>query len=454
MNIYDQFKDKKLAILGFGLEGKSTFNLLTKHGLKPAVIDRTDENSFRQKNPDLPKETELKLGNDYLNSLDQYEVIFKSPGIPILTDEIQSAIKKGVVFTSQLELFFQICPSGLIGVTGTKGKGTTSSLISEILKNTGKKVLLGGNIGVPAIDLLDEVTEESKVVLELSSFQLQTLKQSPNIAVVLNVTSDHLDYHKSVFEYREAKMNIVKFQKETDYAVINADYEVPLGFAEKTKAKKRYFSKEKPVEGCYVQNGQIYLETKEGVLAIAKTGELQLRGRHNLENITAACLAAYLAGADIGSIIKTVKKFKGLEHRLELVRDLNGIKYYNDSFSTVPETAIAAVRSFEEPKIVILGGSYKGSDYKELGEVIRRSNTKAAILIGEMADEISKALGSGFSGKKITGLTNMADMVKTASDLAEKGDVVLLSPACASFGLFENYKDRGKQFKEAVSNLG
>jgi UDP-N-acetylmuramoylalanine--D-glutamate ligase len=448
----DDLKDKKIAILGFGLEGTATFEFLRKHGLGSTILDRADRKAIEEKIGSLDG-VDLALGDDYLKNLTEFDYIFKTPGVPLFLPEIQAAIKKGVVLTSHLALFLDLCPAKIIGVTGTKGKGTTSTLIHDILKKQGLDVYLGGNIGLAAISFLDQLTPESWVVLELSSFQLQSLEKSPQIAVVLNVTQDHLDYHKTVEEYREAKKNIVRYQAENDFAVINADYESSREFANATKAKIYYFSKEKEVEGCFIKDGEVILKTAEETFKIVSVKDLLLRGQHNLENVTAACLASYLAGARQKALREAVLAFKGLEHRLELVRDLKGVKFYDDSFSTVPETAIAALKSFEEPIVLIAGGSYKGSDYTELGRVIRSSQVKTIILIGDMAGDIDKAIGRNFSGEKILHLTRMNQMVEKAFELAHSGDVVLLSPACASFGLFKNYKDRGDQFKTAVRNL-
>jgi UDP-N-acetylmuramoylalanine--D-glutamate ligase len=381
-------------------------------------------------------------------------LIIKTPGIPPTTKEIVEAKELGVVFTSQLEIFMKLCPCKTIGVTGTKGKGTTSTLIYEILRNSGEDVYLGGNIGLPAIGFLTELDRKSIVVLELSSFQLQVLSQSPNIAVVLNITSEHLNYHKSVDEYRESKSNIVKYQTTNDSVVVNADYQVPVSLAEQTNARKYFVSKKKETNGCFVnQNDEIVIMADGAEVVLAQASELLLRGRHNLENVTAASMAAFLAGARPGIIAETIKSFRGLEHRLELIAEIKSVKFYNDSFSTVPETAIAAIDSFSEPIILILGGSYKGSDYKELGKKIADSTVKAVVLIGEMAEEISKSIPETFKGERISGLTRMEDVVNKASEIAEAGDVVLLSPACASFDLFKNYKDRGEQFKYWVSEL-
>jgi UDP-N-acetylmuramoylalanine--D-glutamate ligase len=453
--IYQQLKNKKIGILGFGVEGKATFNYLRKFDSKLMIFDQAQEEEFLARNPEIKKEeVALYLGRSYLENLNRAEIIFKSPGIPLLLPEIQAAIKEGIIFTSQIEFFFDCCPAKIIGVTGTKGKGTTATLIYEILKASDKDVYLGGNIGLPTISFLDKLNERSVVVLELSSFQLQSLKESPHIAVVLNVTKDHLDYHSSAREYQEAKKSIVRYQTKDNFAVINADYSISKGFARETKGQKYFFSRKTRTNGCYVDGkDNIILETTQGIVQIIAAKDLLLRGRHNLENVTAAVLASYLAKVSIKVITETVKNFHGLEHRLELVREISRVRYFNDSFSTVPETAIAAVKSFTEPIVLILGGSYKGSDYRKLGKTIENSGVKSIIFIGETAKEISRKIGSGYEGERIFGLTKMTEIVKKASSLAKPEDVVLLSPACASFGLFQNYKDRGGQFKKAVEKL-
>lgn len=435
MQILEKYKDKKIAILGYGVEGTASLEYLVKHGLKADILDKKDD-------------------QDYLKKTMNYDIVFKTPGISPINPEIITAKNADVTFTSQIEEFFDLCPCKIIGITGTKGKGTTSTLIHDILKANGDDVYLGGNIGVPAISFLDDLKADSVVILELSSFQLQTLKKSPNIAVVLNITSEHLDYHKDTAEYRKAKSNIVSHQTDADYAVLNDDYEVPRDFAKLTPATKYFFSRDHKTEGCYVDDKDNVVLDVEGENAIiANFSEIQLRGRHNLENITAASLAAYLAGVKPEVISETVKAFTGLEHRLELVRDVRGVRYYNDSFSTVPETAIAAIDSFEEPIVLIAGGSNKNSDYKELGRKIADSNVKAVILIGEMAEQIRATIPGSFKGEIVLGLTTMDEIVEKAAEIAVARDVVLLSPACASFGLFTDYKDRGDQFKAAVKKL-
>lgn len=458
------FRDKKIAILGCGIENQSLVKWLVKHGANDITIC--------DKNPNIPTQGwsalggKYQLGDDYLKNLNKFDIIFRSPGVPYLTKEIQDAKDSGVEISSQTKLFFTLCPAKIIGVTGTKGKGTTTSLIYAILKNVedqtkGSKVFCGGNIGNAPVEFLDELTEKDIVVLELSSFQLQDLNKSPHIAVILDIKSDHLDYHKNQSEYIDAKANIVKFQTKNDFAVINMDYLTSFKFAVISPTENDYyFSRRKSVDlGCFIKwdhdFGKIILRTPDKDDEIAETKEIILRGKHNLENISAAVTASYLAGATIEAISSAVKSFKGLEHRLEFVGEKKDVKYYNDSFSTTPDTAIAAIDSFTEPIILLLGGSEKNASYSELGKKIAQSSVKAIIPIGETAIRIIKAMQKTSSKSIIISdyCETMTKAVKLANEMNEQGDVILLSPASASFDHYKNYKDRGDQFKEAVKNL-
>jgi len=452
----NNYINKKILILGAGLEGRATFNYLEAHGLSADIADRQSQDVFFEINPELRgKKFEYHSGDDYLKKIFDYEVVFRTPGISPLIEEILEAKNKGVEITSQIEFFMKACPAKIIGVTGTKGKGTTATLIYEILKNGGKKVFLGGNVGLPAISFLDQLDENSIVILELSSFQLMDLKASPNVAVVLNITQDHLDYHKTRGEYIEAKSSIVKYQSVQDYAIINYDYEMSRAFSKLTRGKileTRTHGSE-PEVGCFIDvNDNVVLKTEKINEKVIKFPELQLRGRHNLENVCAAVSAAYVAGSDLEIIKDSVRKFIGLEHRLEFIKEIDGVKFYNDSFSTTPETAIAALDSFEEPVVLIAGGSEKGSDYSQMGLKIAQK-AKAVFLIGDMADKIEKSIPQGQNLKIYKGFTTMERLVREAVKLANSGDVVLLSPGCASFGLFNNYKERGQLFKKAVNEL-
>lgn len=431
------FKNKKIAIIGEGLEGESSAAFLRKQGAEVEIRDQ-------------------KQGDDYLKDLDKFDLVVRSPGVRIdklITDNPGLITSK---ITSQTKLFMDLCPAPIIGVTGTKGKGTTASLIYEMLKAEGRDVYLGGNIGVPPFEFLEKVNGGSWVVLEMSSFQLQDLTRSPHIAVVLMITSEHLDYHKDTHEYIEAKRNILKHQTSSDFAIINRDYPASNESDNHALGKVYFVSREREVEeGCFALGNQVILRTNGNSIPVIDTRELLLRGDHNHENACAATMAAYLAGVRVGTITQVLKQFKGLEHRLELVDIINGVEYYNDSFSTTPETAIAAIQAFKNPEILLLGGSTKNSDFKELGEVISSAeNIKAIIVIGIEWERIKERIKNHESRiMVIEGAQNMQQMVAAASKLAVPGDVVLLSPACASFDKFKNYKDRGEQFKEEVKRL-
>ncbi len=427
-------KDKKIAVIGEGLEGQSSAKYLKEHGAEVTVLDK-------------------KQGDDYLNGLNNYDLVVRSPGVkPSTLTEYISRAK----ITSQTKLFFELAPCKIIGVTGTKGKGTTSSLIYDMLRKQGFDAYLGGNIGEPPFNFLDKLSPQSLVVLELSSFQLLDLDKSPHIAVMLMTTSEHLDYHKDIREYIDAKRNILKFQTPEDFAIINRDYPASNESDIHTNAKVFYVSTERNgYEGCYVKDNAVFLMLNGKEDRIIEASEILLPGKHNLENVSAAILAATFSGVSKENIISVLKTFKGLEHRLELTATVNGVRYYDDSFSTTPETAIAAVNAFQNPEILILGGSSKNSNFEELAQTISKAeNIKAIIGVGIEWERIKKELEKHSSTYiLLEGAKDMKTIVAAASKIALPGDVVLLSPACASFDMFKNYKDRGEQFKKQVELL-
>jgi UDP-N-acetylmuramoylalanine--D-glutamate ligase len=429
----DIFKNKKNAVVGEGIEGQSSARWLKANGADVTILDE-------------------KQGEDYLDGLDDYDLVVRSPGIKIST--LEKFVKREKI-TSQIKIFFDLCPSEIIGVTGTKGKGTTSSLIYEMLKIQGFDVYLGGNIGLPPFEFLDKLNAQSKVVLELSSFQLMDLKKSPHVAVMLMITSEHLDWHSSVEEYIDAKRNIVRHQSEKDFAILNRDYPATNESDIYTNGKVYHVSRERETanEGSFVKDGKVWLRTEVGEIPVVDIEEILLPGKHNLENVCAAVMAAGLVGVSVENMASVLQTFKGLEHRLELVATTNGVRYYDDSFSTTPETAIAAIQAFKDPEVLILGGSSKNSDFKELGEVISKSeNVKLIIGIGEEWERIKEQIAESLSPiPVIEGAKDMTTIIAAAYKLAVPGDVVLLTPACASFGMFKNYKDRGEQFKQEIN---
>ncbi len=442
--MYD-FKDKKIAVLGMGVEGVSSAEFLRKHGANVTELDQ-------------------KADKDYLGSLEEFDMIVRSPGIKRSLPQLIEAEKKGVVITSQTKLFFDLCPCPIIGVTGTKGKGTTSALIYEMLKKQGFDVHLGGNIGNPPFTFLDKLTPQSasrqggsKVVLEMSSFQLQDMTKSPHIGVVLMITSEHLDYHKDVYEYVDAKRNIIRFQANTDFSIINRDYLASNESDIHTEGKVFHVSREQEVsQGAYVKNNGVFLRYNDKEQKITDGKDVLLRGGHNLENVCAAVMASVLSGVSVKNIVSVLTSFRGLEHRLQFIGQVNGVEYYDDSFSTTPETAIAAIQAFKEPEILILGGAHKGSDFTELGKVISEAkNIKAIIGIGLEWSRIKSTIRYTLNAiRYIEGCKNMKEIVQKAAEVAKPGDVVVLTPACSSFDMFKNYKDRGEQFKREVGKLG
>lgn len=445
----------RVAVLGLGVEGRDLINYLAKQGFYITVFDQKPIQQLDTRG--LPQNLNFVCGEDYLKSgLNSFDIIFRSPGIYRYIPALIAAEKKGVKISSSIKLFLEKCPAKIIGVTGTKGKGTTSTLIYEILKASGKDVYLAGNIGKPTLELLNHLSDKSWVVLELSSFQLIDVEVSPHIAVVLNITTDHMDWHKDREEYVDAKANIVNHQNIFDFAVINADYKDSKSFSKKTKGKKFYFSKTKKLTGSYVKNRKIFLSTFGKQVLIGDVDSLLLRGEHNWENITSAICASALAGANMASVKSVIYSFRGLEHRLEFVGDKFGVSFYNDSFATGPQPTIAAINSFSEPLTIVLGGYDKGLEYRELvKKLVTRKQETNIVLIGDISDKIDKEIEkTNFVWQKINlGKTSMKIIVKECVKLTPKGGVILFSPAAASFDMFVDYKDRGNQFIKTVKNL-
>ncbi len=432
-------QNKKIAILGLGLENLALVKYILKHKVNADITICDARNDVKAKNSWIPASAGMtrirrQLGKGYNKNLDKFDVLFRAPGWPLDCPGIKAAKKKGVKISSPMKLFFELCPTkNIIGVTGTKGKGTTASLIYEILCAAGKRVWLGGNIGVAPFEFMDKIKKTDWVVLELSSFQLEDVAVSPHIAVITNFYSEHLapadpnnpNYHKSLKDYRDAKLNIIKWQRNGDYAVINKKFKIGNL---KLKNKIIYFGKSE-------------LPSK-------------LIGEHNKENIAAAVAVAKIVGVKPEVVKKAVANFKGLEHRLELAREYKGVKYYDDSFATTPESTIIALKSFSAPIVLLLGGADKGADFGQLAkEVIKRCKF-VVLLNGQATPRINKELQkAGFSENKMKLVNNIKDAVVVARQQADYGEVILLSTACASFGMFKNYKERGGLFKAEIRKI-
>ena len=455
-------KNSKIAVLGYGIEGQAMIKYLLRHAYFNITICDQNVNLTDE----IPVGVSTILGEKYLENLADFDVIFRSPGIKYLEPLVQFAKEKGVEITSPMAFFMDECPCKIIGVTGTKGKGTTATLIYEMLKTAKKDVYLGGNIGESPIDFLAPhggIKKDSVVVLEMSSFQLQDMTKSPHVAVILNTTTDHLDYHADRDEYLRAKESILAHQNKDCLAILNKDYEYVKYYSELVKGRANFVSvKGKVEDGAFVKDGEIFYAEYEDDEKVCDLSDIALVGKHNFENVLPAICAAKEFVVSFDDMKKAIKSFKGQPHRLEFVKEVDGVKYYNDSFSTTPETSMAAVDSFDVPTILIAGGFDKGLDYKEWAiRILTKASLEVVILLGHTADrmeqdlhEAEEKLGENFTTPtKILKVNNMHEAVVLACKEAKKGCVVVMSPGSSSFDLYTNYKERGKKFMEEVEKL-
>ncbi len=429
----------KIAIAGYGMEGKSNYEYFSRYGEVTIVDEKATE-------ADLPDGALNLLGEGVFEQLDGYDMVVRTAGLAprkIKTD--------GKIWSATNE-FMAKCPAAVVGVTGSKGKGTTSSLIASMLREAGKTVHLVGNIGLPALDVLEKIQPEDIVVYEMSSFQLWDLEKSPNVAVVLMIEPDHLDVHMDFDEYVDAKSNIRRFQTEDDVCFYHPTNEFSRRIAQSSSyANAHPYNDSRDPVSVYVKDGNF---VKNGAV-ICSTDALRLPGEHNIENACAA-ISAVLGRFNIGGDVveRGLRSFDGLNHRLKFVREVGGVSYYDDSIATTPGSAIAAIHAFEQPKIIILGGSSKGAEFDELAEAAASGDVKLALLIGSEASKIETALAAkNVPFKNLGSDITMPDIIDEAKAAASEGDVVILSPACASFGMFKNYSDRGDQFIAAVATL-
>lgn len=452
----------KIAIAGYGAEGRSNFTYFSQLGGHSLTI--ADE---RPDIPDLPAGIPTILGEGAFSKLQDFDVVIRTAGL-----NPRKIVTKGRIWSATNE-FFAKCPAPIIGVTGSKGKGTTCSLITEILRAQGKTVHLLGNIGVPALDELSNVRADHIVVYELSSFQLWDLERSPHVAVIIHMEPDHLEVHADMDEYVRAKANIRVHQSMDDLCFYQPDnqyvqqiIDMPASYSQDAYQlrdwKWRAFQygvrndRDPSVGVAYVERDIFCIQRPgQDQISTIHTNVMKLAGKHNQMNACAAISAALVFGVSDAAIQQGLSSFAGLPHRLKLVREVNGIAYYDDSYATTPGSAIAAMRAFAQPKVMIMGGSSKGADFAELARVARDNNVRCAILIGDEAAKIEQELRKqNVIAFNIGSQVTMADIVAVATQRAQPGEIVILSPACASFGMFKNYADRGDQFIAAVSGLG
>ena len=434
----------KVAIAGFGKEGMSSLEYFRAQGHEVVILDENQELI-------VPEGTESFLGENAFRDLSSFDLIIRSAGLhPLKLLEHNPDVSRKI--TTQLNEFLKVCPSKkIIGVTGTKGKGTTSTLIQKILEQTGASVVLGGNIGVPVLSLLGSITEDTYVVLELSSFQLSDLiEAAPHVAVCLMVDPEHLDWHGDLDSYIAAKANLFSHQSADDIAIFYPYSDLSKQIVGSSQGLKLpYYSP----PGAYIEDDALKIEDN----VICQTAELKLLGQHNWQNVCAAITAVWQHEKDLGAIKQAVTSFSGLEHRLEFVREVDGINYYNDSFASQPKATEAAVLAIHAPKVLIIGGFDRGLDLNELGNFMKahENEIRSIILIGASAGRLTEALNSVGLDNFINGsqLNSMNEIVTKARDLAEPGDAVILSPGFASFDMFKDFVERGVQFKNEVNNL-
>ena len=457
-----ELRHASLLILGLGREGQSTWRFL--RALFPdKILGAADRLPFEE----LPREAaellrgdthaRLHLGPDYLASLSQYDVIVKSPGIPVTLPEYARAVAAGKRITSQTDLFFSNCSGTIIGVTGTKGKSTTASLIHAILRQAGRKTFLVGNIGAPALDLLPQAEPDSLFVYELSSHQLEGLRQSPQIAVLLNIVPEHLDYYENFAQYVAAKENIARYQTARDWLIYDADHAIPREIVLRSPGRRLACSLEQlSVPGCAVVGDGIVCAVAEGRgEKIVDARDVPLPGRFNLLNVAAAAAAGRILGIESGVIAEAVRSFRPLEHRLERVGTYGGITYYNDAIATVPEATIAALDTLGgDVETILLGGADRHLDFSRLAERLLQSNVKTVILFPPTGERIWQAVCAqdpAAAGRFAHFLVeSMEQAVSLARQHTAEGKICLHSPASPSFGLFRDYRDRGEQFKRRV----
>lgn len=457
MREFKEFKSfingKNVAVVGIGVSNIPLINFLVKLGAEVTAFDMKEENELGKISSEFKsKGVKLELGKGYLEKLTGFEVVFKTPSMRIDCEALVRAKNEGAYITSEMEEFVKYCKGKIYGVTGSDGKTTTTTIISKLLEAQGYKTWVGGNIGTPLFSNIEEINADDMVVLELSSFQLMTMDSPIDVAVVTNLAPNHLDMHKDMQEYIDAKKNIFLYQNEDNVLVLNRENEITYGFEKEAKGHVREFSSKRVItNGSYYKDGTLYLEGKE----VCKKNDIVIKGMHNVENY----LAAFIATKDdveIETMKKVAETFAGVEHRCELVREIDGVKYYNDSIASSPTRTLAGLFAFEKKVILIAGGYDKHIPFEPLAEqgypfikeIILMGDTR--YLIKEAFDKLKDEKGIEVPSIMVNSLE---EAVIKAKEIAKEGDIITLSPACASFDMFPNFAVRGNKFKEIVNNI-
>lgn len=448
---------KRIALIGIGRSHLPLISLFTKYGATVIACDKRDEDALGEVAEKAKADGAiLSTGEHYLDTLDA-DIVLRTPGMRFYCDELNALREKGVEIRSEMEIFFDICPCNIFAVTGSDGKTTTTTVIAEMLKKQGYTVHIGGNIGKPLLPEIETINPTDVCVVELSSFQLISMRQSPDVAVVTNLAPNHLDIHKDMQEYIDSKKNIVLYQNNNNKAVLNLDNEITASFAPECKGDIAYFSRCQSVEnGAYLAGDTIIYNDNGSKTEVLNIHDIEIPGMHNVENYMTAICAVW-GVVDVENIQAVAKEFGGVEHRAEFVRELDGVKYYNDSIASSPTRTASGTLSLYDFKIILIAGGYdKHLDYSELGDVIC-DKVKIAILMGATADKIETAVKSSpkysENNPVIIRVKDMAEAVEKARENAVSGDIVSMSPASASFDLYKDFDARGKHFKTLVNAL-
>ena len=451
-------KGKKVAIIGLGVSNLPLLKYMYEKETEITIFDEKEQKEIPRKLLEKIEKYNSKafFGKKCFENLKNFDIIFRSPSCLPTRGELLAEKERGAIITSEIEMLMKLSPCQIIGVTGSDGKTTTTSLIYNILKKAGYNTYLGGNIGIPLFTKLDEIKPQDILVLELSSFQLMDMEISPNIAVITNITPNHLNIHKDYNEYIEAKKTIFKYQNENDYLVLNYDNEITRNCNKEAISKIIYFSSKEKLDNGFIIDNKIIKKCEDGIRKhILDTKDILLRGNHNFENIATA-LAATNMLVDEEVAVEAIKEFKAVEHRLEFVKEIDGVKWYNDSVSSSPTRTIAGLNSFDEDIVLIAGGYDKNLDYTPLSKPILKK-VKTLILLGATSGKIFDAVKKEEEkeGKNINiyMCDNLEDTVNLAKRYSKPGEVVLFSPASASFDMFKNFADRGNKFKNLVNKL-
>lgn len=454
---FNDIKDKKVAFIGTGVTNNDTIRLFLKKGIDVTLCDK----KTREQVGALADEFEaagakLSLGETYLDAIFNCDIVFRAPGVYYHIPELEKARRMGIVVTSEMEVFFDLCPCKTYAITGTDGKTTTTTITTEILERSGKKVHKGGNIGRALLPIIEEIKEDDIAVVELSSFQLISMRKSPDRAAITNIYPDHLNVHSSMQEYIDAKKNLILHQNAFSTTVLNLDNEVN-NLSEFVRGNLYKFSlKTKPERGSYLdEDGWLCFTDNGKTERIVHKDEIKIPGMHNVENYLTAISLVH-GEATNEAIAETARNFGGVEHRIEFVRELDGVRYYNDSIATSPVSVIAGLNAFGRKVIMIAGGSDKKLDYNQLAGPINKY-VKTLVLLGATADKIDEAVRaySDYNENecRIIRVKTMEEAVEAAKKFAVNGDIVTLSPASASFDMYKNFEERGRHYKSVVNAL-